>query len=55
MRLGMILIGGSILLLLCVLSLIAVLLHLAVPLLPVAGIAMMITGWVPEIQVILVW
>ena len=55
MRVGMILTGSLILLLQVLGSFVIILLHLAVPMLPVAGIIMMVVGWVPEIQVILVW
>ena len=55
MRLGMIVVGSVVLVVLAAGSLVAVLLHLVVPLLPVAGIVMMVMGWVPDVQAVLPW
>ncbi|MCL1840055.1 hypothetical protein FWF89_03660 [Candidatus Saccharibacteria bacterium] len=55
MRLGMIIVGTVVLLVLLVGSLVIIVLHLVVPLLPIAGIVMLVIGWVPEIQVVLTW
>ena len=53
MRTVMILVGTVVLLLQLIGGFLVIILHLAMPLLPVAGIALMVIGWVPEIQVIL--
>jgi len=50
MRTGMILVGSLVLLVQIVVSLAVILLHLVMPVMPVVGVAMMLMGWVPEIQ-----
>jgi len=55
MRLMMILAGTVVLLALAVGSLVVILLHLLVPILPVVGIVMFGVGWVPNVEVMLVW
>lgn len=55
MRTVMILVGTLVLLMQATGSLLIIVLHLAVPLLPVAGIVMMVMGWAPEIRTMLAW
>lgn len=48
MRFFLIIFGAIVLFLQSLFSLIVAVVHLAIPLLPIAGIVMMIVGWVPE-------
>jgi len=50
MRTVMILVGSLVLLVQLAGSLVVILLHLAVPILPVAGVMLMLVGWVPEVR-----